>query len=203
MNPLVDDKAPYALALLVTLLGWFLSNAVADADKLLLVSYDVVPFASDTKSYTNIVVRNQSLSLPLRNMDIMLVCESVPCLTRSNPLTGGAFAVGNPTSQWLVQPNPVSPPDTDTSVNLVFRPEIPARGELSIIVGTVAGTAMPQVMFGLPPGSSRTPEIERGYSFRGAIFANWFWVLLAGGAALALAVLGWIALIQRHKEART
>jgi hypothetical protein len=202
MNPLVDDKAPYALALLVTLLGWFLTSAVSDADKTLLVSYDVVPFVSDTKDYVNIVVRNQSLSLPLRNMDVMLVCEGVPCLTKANPVTRGAFAVANPTSQWLVQPNPISPPDTDTSVNLVFRPEIPARGELSIIVGRVADSPVPQVMFALPPASARTPEIERGYSIRGAIFANWFWVLLAGGAALALVVLGWIVLIQRQKEAR-
>lgn len=202
MNPLVDDKAPYALALLVTLLGWFLTSAVSDADKTLLVSYDVVPFTADARDYVNVIVRNQSLSLPLRNMDVMLVCEGGPCLTKSNALTGGAFAVPNPTSQWLVQLNPISPPEAETSGNLVFRPEIPARGELSIIVGSVAGTARPQVLFSLPPGSIRTPEIERGYSIRGAIFANWFWVLLIGGAGLAVAVLSWTALIHRNKEAR-
>lgn len=199
MNPLVDDKAPYALALLVTLLGWFLTNAVADADKTLLLSYDVKPFTDGGKDYARVRVTNQSLSMPMQGIDVVLSCPSTPCLTAANPLTRGAYSVSTASAEWLVVVNPRGPlqgPDQD---KLSFSPNIPARGEVSILVGKVAGSEDPIVQFGLPASSTRTPEVEHGYSIRGAVFANWFWVLLFGGLTLSILVVLWMGLIQRSR----
>lgn len=203
MNPLVDEKAPYALALLVTLLGWFLTNAVADADKTLLISYEVKPFSDGGKDYAQVLVHNQSLSLPMKGIDVLLLCPDSPCVTAANPLTNGSYSVAHMLSEWVIQAGPVGAtrgPDQD---RLAFRPDIPARATLSIIIGKVAGAANPIVQFGLPPASARTPEIERGYSWRGYLFSNWFWVLTLGGLVLAGAVVSWIAAIGHAKAKDT
>lgn len=202
MSPFVDEKAPYALALLVTLLGWFLTNAVTEADKSVLISYDLAPFSSGDEDYLRLHVRNQSLSLAMRNIPIVVQCSSGQnCLTRENEMTRNSFAVPNAVGSWRVRANPAPPPPDTTTNVLLFTPEIPARAELELILGHAKGTTQPSVSFELPAGTERTPQLERGYSIRGFIFQNWFWVLLAGGAALSVILVLWLAASTRAKPA--
>lgn len=194
MNPFVNEKAPYALALLVTLLGWFLTGAVTEADKSILISYELAPFSNGNEDYLRLHVRNQSLSRPMRSIPVVVQCTGgQKCLTRENEMTRNALAIINPVSSWLVRPNPDPLPPEPTAVAYIFKPDIPARADLELILGHSKGTLLPTVSFELPPELDRTPQLERGYSVRGFIFQNWFWVLLIGGAALSVLVVLWLA----------
>lgn len=200
MNPLLDEKAPYALALLVTMLGWLLNSAVADADKSLIISYEL----TRRDDLLLLDIRNQSLSLPMHGVQVTLRCQSGDCFTRRLPQTRGDFSIDVQTSVWSVNSNPVDAPPGDETDSLKFLPEIPARSSLAITLGLMAGATTPKVVFSADPDDSsihdRTPEFENGYSLKGLVFANWFWIILWGGVALIIVVLSWTAIIQRRKE---
>jgi hypothetical protein len=199
MNPLVDEKAPYVLVLLVSLLGWFLTSAVNEAGKTTLLSYDLYPYIADGSPYLEVVVRNQSLGRMLRDAPIVLTCPRAECLTQANPKTGGSFGTAIGSGSWTVALNPAPEPDTPTAASFTFTPEIPAGGELRAVVGLVDIAVVPTISFGMPARTNITPQLERGFSIRGWIFSNYFWIMVVGAVLSFGIFLWWVAALQNKK----
>lgn len=200
MNPLVDEKAPYVLVLIVSLLGWFLTNAVNEAGKTTLLSYDLRSYVEGGSPYLEVVVRNQSLGRVLRDAPIVLTCPQGACLTKANPKTRGAFATASSRSgSWSVALNPAPDVEAATTNSFTFTPEIPAGAELKAVIGLTDISVVPAIGFGMPARTSITPQLERGFSFRGWVFSNYFWIMVVG-AVLCLGVfVRWVAALQKRK----
>lgn len=205
MDIFSSDKAPYAFVLMISVLGWFLTNAVSEGRKHLLLTYSSEVVTSGDEPYLRLVLRNDSVELPLVGVTVDLSCQDgSACLSNSRTGTGKSIAVAQMVPPWSIDLHPeVDDADADQPI-YSFSPSIPAGASLTLIAGLVDAKVKPAVLLHVPGNVALAPDLAEGFSFYGFLFRNYFSILLIGGALSTLVFVIWIALIAtaaRHSRA--
>ncbi len=203
MDIFSSDKAPYAFILMVSVLGWFLTNAVSEGRKHLLLTYSSEVVTNGDAPYLRLTLRNDSVEAPFKNIAVELTCpNSQPCMTDERPATHNEIAARQMLPPWAIDLTPATEDKTVNKTLYSFSPMIPAGAELTMIAGLASPAVRPAVFLRVPDTTTLAPDLTEGFSFYGFVFRNYFSILLIGGAASILIFGGWIVLIASASATR-
>lgn len=179
MSVFSSEKAPYVLALLVGVVGWFFSNAVTETRKRVFLAYEVSSLKENGMAYLELTLNNESIDLPFENVTVELRCPPfIACLTDTHPRTNGAFVTPIANPPWTI---PVAPDGTAESQ--MVAPRVPAGASFKLLAGLEDDAVVPDIYFGLPEGTAAAPQISEGPSLYGFVFRNYLLFLVGGGVA--------------------
>ena len=147
MNIFTSDKVPFVLGLLVTVIGWHVSQFVAEITKTQAVSYNL---STDRKTGDIVAsIRNVSRTKSLVNATFSIACvNGKNCLVPLYPPEPGAEPEYGDIRSF--PPNSVHPdPVSNTARSISFRATVAAGGRYAI-VGRLAQPAAEAEFFFIP-----------------------------------------------------
>lgn len=194
MNPLRDDKAPYILGLLATLLGWQVNRVAEDVRATLSVAYWLEE--TDGANRT-LVVENVSRQKSVTGMTFALVCQQPHCIVRDSSRLEGSPPTWTQGDMPEELPE-IQPDEQSTDVSQVkVTTTIAAGGKVLLIYRAVKGQSDPTFYFIPDKNKALDIYVLKGDNLKGWAIRNYFNIVV-GFLALTLSALA-IALIEAIK----
>lgn len=199
MNIFKSDTAPYAFGLLLTVLGWHVSQFVTEITQTQAVSYSV-RVDSETREIVA-EIRNVSRTKSLTNATFSLSCRGgAHCLTPLEPPEPGSDPEYGTIRTF--PPNAVQPvPVADEPHRVAFRSTVAAGGRYAIVARAARADAPIDFYYVPDPANPLDIFIYRRNTVTGFLVENYLRVLVVSFVLCLLALLASIVLsVRRGKE---
>lgn len=188
MSIFSSDKAPYILALLVGVVGWFFTTAVTETKGRVFLHHDLKIDRSDPEaSFAELALYNQSLEKVFEKVEVVLRCQGgEPCFRSPSDGAINDYMTAVATPPWAID---VVAEGTDAAQSMM--PRIPAGASLVVRVALKTDAPPPELFFKVPDTVNVIPELSTGVSIYGLVLRHYLLILVAGGGLGTLVFIVW------------
>jgi hypothetical protein len=152
---LKTDKAPFILAVTLSLLGWFLTTTISNLSEVIVIGLK----ETHTKDGIHFTISNHSIKHSLANAVLSFSCAKDPCLEPIDPSNQSSFALERAVPPYAIQGNNIC---ASSAKNFIALATLPPSARIRYEIKT---SPSPDVIFTYWGQGSASSCSESGASF--------------------------------------